>query len=158
MRALLWRKGTRLLAGFGFLKWLRNWWEWWRPSPHTVQWSHRETHSLTTILARLGGVTHKNWPFSDLSSHGGLRLLEAESETYKMNWNRAGVTPGGVKLTSSTWACYTSSLVIFIPDKFSLKWETECLKNRKGCQKASLWLTLQSDSRTLRMELVLAST
>ena len=59
--------------------------EWWRPSPHTVQWSHRETHSLTKILARLGGVTHKNWPFSDLSSHGGLRLLEAESETYKMN-------------------------------------------------------------------------
>ena len=36
-----------------------------------------------------------------------------------------GVTPGGVKLISST-----SSLVIFIPDKFCLKWETESLKNR----------------------------
>ena len=40
------------------------------------------------------------------------------------------MTPGGVKLTSSTWAYYTSSLVIFIPDKFSLKWKTESLKNR----------------------------
>ena len=40
------------------------------------------------------------------------------------------MTPGGVKLSSSTWAYYTSSLVIFIPDKFGLKWETESLKNR----------------------------
>ena len=47
-----------------------------------------------------------------------------------MSWNDSGVTPGGVKLTSSTWAHYTSSWVIFIPDKFSLKWETESLKNR----------------------------
>ena len=46
-----------------------------------------------------------------------------------MSWNNSGVTPGGVNLTSSTWAHYTSSLVIFIPDKFSLKWETESLKN-----------------------------
>ena len=57
---------------------------WWRPSPHTVQWSHRETHSLIKILAG-PGVAHKDWPFSSLSSHGGLRLLEAESETHKMN-------------------------------------------------------------------------
>ena len=137
MRALLWRKGTRLLpAGFGFLRWLRTLWAWWRPSPHTVQWSHRETHSLIKILACLG-VTHKNWPFSDLSSHGGLRLLEAESETHKTTWNESEVTPGEVKLTRSTWAHYTSSLVIFIPDKFSLKWETESLKNRNkvGVQK-----------------------
>ena len=41
-----------------------------------------------------------------------------------------GVTPGGVKLTSSTWAHFTSSLVIFIPNKFSLKGEAESLKNR----------------------------
>ena len=47
-----------------------------------------------------------------------------------MSWNDSGVTPGGVKLTSSTWARYTGSLVIFITDKFSLKWETESLKNR----------------------------
>ena len=40
------------------------------------------------------------------------------------------MTPGGVKLTRSPWAHYTSSLVIFMPDKFSLKWETESLKNR----------------------------
>ena len=39
--------------------------------------------------------------------------------------------PGGVKLTSSTWAHYTSSLVIFIPEKFRVKWEIESLKNRK---------------------------
>ena len=130
MKAFLWRKGTRLLpANFGFLRWLRNLQEWWRPSPHTVHWSHRETHSLIKILA-CPGVTHKNWPFSDLSSHGGLRLLEAESKTCKMSWNDSGVTPGRVELTSSTWAHYTSSLVIFIPDKFSLKWETESLKNR----------------------------
>ena len=128
MRALLWRKGRRLLlAGFGFLRWLRNWWVWWRPSPHTVQWSHRETHSLIEILAG-PGVSHKDWPFSNLSSHCGLRLLEAESET--CSWNDSAVTPGGFKLTSSTWAHYTSSLVIFIPDKFSLKWKTESLKNR----------------------------
>ena len=71
-----------------------------------------------------------NLPFSDLSSHGGLRLLEAESETCKTSWNDSGVTPGGVKLTSSTWAHYPSSLVIFFPEKFSLEWETESLKNR----------------------------
>ena len=130
MRALLWRKGRRLLlAGFGFLRWLRNWWVWWRPSPHTVQWSHRETHSLIKILV-CPGVTHKNWPFSDLSSHGGLRLPEAESKTCKISQNDSGVTPGGVKLTSSTWAHCTSSLVLFIPDKLSSEWETKSLKNR----------------------------
>ena len=130
MRALLWRKGTRLLpAGFGFLRWLRNLWEWWRPSLHTVQWSHRETHSLIKILAR-PGVTQKNWPLSNVRSHGGLRLPEAESETRKTSWNDSGVAPGGVRLTNSTWAHYTSSPVIFIPDKFSLKWETKSLKNR----------------------------
>ena len=60
----------------------------------------------------------------------GLRLLVAESETHKMSWNNSGVTPRGVKLKRSTWAYYTSSLVIFIPDKFSWRWETESLKNR----------------------------
>ena len=130
MRALLWRKGTRLLlAGFCFLRWLRNWWKWWRPSPHTAQWSHRETHSLINTLAH-PGVTHKNWPFSQLSSHGGLRSLEAESDTRRPSWNDSGLTRGRVKLTSSTWTQHTSSLVTFIPDKFSLKWETESLKNR----------------------------
>ena len=107
----------------------RNLWEWWRPSPHTMQWSHRETHTLIKTLAH-PGVTHENWSFSDLSSHGGLRLLEAESETHKTTWNESEVTPGEVKLTRSTWAHYTSSLVSFLPDKFSLKWETESLKNR----------------------------
>ena len=101
MRALLWRKRTRLLlVGFGFLRWLRNLWESWRLSPHTMQWSQRETHTLIKTLAH-PGVTHENWPFNDMSSHGGLRLLEAESEAHKMNWNDSGVTPGGVKLTSS---------------------------------------------------------
>ena len=96
MKAFLWRKGTRLLpANFGFLRWLRNLLEWRRPSPHTMQWSHRETHSLIKILAR-PGVAHKNWPFSDPSSHGGLRLSEAESETRKMSWNNSRVIPGGV--------------------------------------------------------------
>ena len=129
MRAFLWRKGIRLLpASFGFLRWLRKLGECWRPSPHTVQWSHRETQSLIKILAH-PGVAHKNWPFGDLRSHG-LRLPEAESETCKMSWNDSGVTPGEVKLTSSTWTHYTSSLVIFIPDKLGLKWETESLKNR----------------------------
>ena len=122
MRALLWRKGTRLLpAGFGFLRWLRNLRECWSPSPHTVQWSHRKTHSLIKILAR-PGVAHKNWPFSDLSSHGGVPWPEAEFKTRKTGWNDSGVTSGGVKHTRSTWAHYTSSLVTFIPDKFSLKW------------------------------------
>ena len=60
----------------------RNLWEWWRPSSHTVQWAHRKTHSLIKILT-LSGVAHKNWSFSDLSRHGGLRLLEAEFETNK---------------------------------------------------------------------------
>ena len=40
------------------------------------------------------------------------------------------MTPGEVKLTRSTWVHYTSSLVSFLPDKISLKWETESLKNR----------------------------
>ena len=109
----------------------RNLWEWWRPSPHTMQWSHRETHSLIKILA-CPGVSHKNWLFSDLSSHGGLRSLEAESETCKTSWNDSGATPEGVELTSSTWTHYTSSLVIFIPDKFSLKWETESFNRNTG--------------------------
>ena len=52
-----------------------------RPSPHTVQWSHRKTHSLIKILAR-PGVAHKNWPFSDLSSHGGGRDLEPQVSRY----------------------------------------------------------------------------
>ena len=108
--------------------------------PHTVQWSHRETHSLIKILAH-PRVARKNWPFSHLSSHGGLRLLEAESEAHKMNWNDSGVTPGGVKLSSSTWAYYTSSLVIFIPDKFGLKWETKSLKNRNKVVSESQPLT-----------------
>ena len=76
------------------------------------------------------GVTHKNWPCSYLSSYGGLRLLEAESETCETSWNDSRVTSGRVKLTNSTWAHYTCSLVTFIPDKFSLKWETESLTNR----------------------------
>ena len=42
------------------------------------------------------------------------------------------VTPRGVKLTSSTWAHYTGSLVTFTPDKFSFKWETESLNRNKG--------------------------
>ena len=51
------------------------------------------------------------------------------------------MTPGRVKLTSSTWAHYTSSLMIFIPDKFSLKWETESLKNRNKEMSGSQPLT-----------------
>ena len=51
------------------------------------------------------------------------------------------MTPGGVKLTRSTWAHYTSSLVIFMPDKFSLKWETESLKNRNKGVSESQHLT-----------------
>ena len=54
-----------------------------------MQWSHGETHSLIKIFAR-PGVARKNWPFSNLSSHGGLRLLEAESEAHK----RAEMTLG----------------------------------------------------------------
>ena len=115
---------------FGFLGWLRNLFKWFRPSLHTMQWSHRETNSLIKTLAHLG-VVHEKWPFSDLSSHGGLRLLEAESETHKTSWNNPGVTPGEFKQhTSSKWVHYTSSLVSFIPDKFNLKWETEFLKKR----------------------------
>ena len=128
MRALLWRNGTRLLpASFSFLRWLRNL----RPGGglvlNTVQWSQRETHSLIKTLAH-PGVTYKNWQFSNLSSCG-LRLLEAESETHKLRWNDLGVTPGGDKLKSITKDYYTS-LVIFILDKFSWKWERESLKNR----------------------------
>ena len=141
MRAFLWRKGIRLLpASFGFLIWLRKLGECWRPSPHTVQWSHRQTHSLIKILAH-SRVAHKNWPFSNLSSHGGLRLPGAESETRKTSWNDSGVTPGGVKHTRSTWAHYLSSLVTFIPDKFSLKWETESLKKRDKAVSESQPLT-----------------
>ena len=44
-------------------------------------------------------------------------------------------------LTSSTWAHYTSSLVTFIPDKFSLKWDTESLKNRSKGMSESQPLT-----------------
>ena len=101
-----------------------------------MQWSHREIHSLIKILAH-PRVADKNWPFSDLRSHGGLRLPEAESEPRKMGCNDPGVTPEGLKLTSSTQAHYTISLVIFIPDKLNLIWETKSLKNRKqGHQKA----------------------
>ena len=148
-----------LLADFGVVRWLRNLLEWWLPSPHPMQRSHRETHSLMKTLAH-PRVADKNWPFSDLRSHGGLRLPEAESEPpRKTGWNDSGLTPEGVKLTSSTQAHYTISLVIFIPDKLNLIWETESLKNRKqGHQKAHLWLTFQADSCTILTELILAST
>ena len=105
-----------------------------------MQWSHRETHSLIKILAH-PRVARKNWPFSHLSSHGGLRLLETESKTRKTSWNESGVTPGEVKLTRSTWVHYTSSLVSFLPDKISLKWETESLKNRNKVVSESQPLT-----------------
>ena len=55
----------------------------------------------------------------------------------------------GVKLTSSTPAHHTTSLVNFIPDKFNLKWEIESLKHRNdGHQKTDLRLTPQPDSCT----------
>ena len=49
-----------------------------------------------------------------------------------MGWNDSGVTPGGVKLKSSTQAHYKISLVIFTPDKFNLKWETESQQQKQG--------------------------
>lgn len=67
--------------------------------------------------------------------------------------------PGGVKLTSSTQAHHTISLLNFILDKFNLKWEIESLKNRnEELQKANLWLILQSDSCIIRTEFILAGT
>ena len=41
------------------------------------------------------------------------------------------MTPGGVTLTNSTQARHTISLVIFIPDRFSLKWEAS-QKQKRG--------------------------
>ena len=41
-----------------------------------------------------------------------------------------GVTPGRVKITSSTQAHHAISLVIFIADKFNLKWGTESQKQK----------------------------
>ena len=61
------RDKTVLLAGHGFLRRLRNLREWRRQSPHTVQWSHREAHSLIKTLAR-PAVADKNWPFSNPST------------------------------------------------------------------------------------------
>lgn len=40
--------------------------------------------SLIKTLACLG-VTNKNWPFSNLSNHTGLRLPEIDSETHTMS-------------------------------------------------------------------------
>ena len=51
------------------------------------------------------------------------------------------MTPGGVKLTISTWDHYPSSLGLFSPAKFSLKWETESLKNRNKAVSESQPLT-----------------
>ena len=41
------------------------------------------------------------------------------------------MTPGGVKLTGSTQAHHTISLVIFVPDKFNLKWKTVSQKQKR---------------------------
>lgn len=55
MRALLQGKGTRLHpVSYGFLRRLRQFQEWWRPGPHAVQRSHRETPSVLKRLAPLG--------------------------------------------------------------------------------------------------------
>ena len=62
------------------------------------------------------GVTQKNWPFSDQSTQGDLRLSDGKSEAQNRRWNESGVTPGGV---------------IFIPDEFNLKWETESQKKKQ---------------------------
>ena len=83
MKAMLQSKGTRLLpAGYGFLRQLRNLWEWWRQSPHTMQWSHRETPSLIKTLAH-PGAADKNWPFRNPSTHSGFRPLKGDTETRK---------------------------------------------------------------------------
>ena len=73
MRTLLWRRVTRLPAGSGFLRQLKNLQEWWRQSPHTVQWSHRETHSLIKTLAPRGSQI--TIAFNDATTHAGLKLL-----------------------------------------------------------------------------------
>ena len=62
------------------------------------------------------GVTQKNWPFSNQSTQGNLRLSDGKSEAQNRRWNESGVTPGGV---------------IFIPDEFNLKWEMESQKQKQ---------------------------
>ena len=99
----------------------------------SMRWSHRETHSLIKPLAHLRAADEK-WPFSDPSTHGGLRWPEGESMTCKTKWNISGVTPRGVKLTSSTQAHHTISLVNYIPDESNLKWEIKSLKDRWGSE------------------------
>ena len=49
--------------------------------PHTVQWAHRETHSIIKILAPLG--PHLRLGHSATWAHSGLRLLEGESKAWR---------------------------------------------------------------------------
>ena len=94
---------------------------WWKLRLQTMHWSHKETHSWIKTLV-CPRVTNKNWPFSDLSTHGGLRLLVGETEVCKTSSNDTGVTPEEVKLKSNTLAHHTIPLVNFIQNKFNLKW------------------------------------
>ena len=78
MRALLWRKGTRLfLASYGFLKWLKNLREWWRPSHHIMQCSYRETHWLIKTLAIQGSQIRIGHSDNEVvvHIHSGILLL-----------------------------------------------------------------------------------
>ena len=89
MRALHQRRIRLLSVSYVFHRQLRNLWEWWGQRPHTVQWSHRETHSLIKRLVH-PGIMYKKWPFSDSSIHSGLRLLKGETETGKTDERTLG--------------------------------------------------------------------
>ena len=129
MRALLQRKGTRLLpASYGFLRWLRNLWQWWKPDSPTLQWSHRETHSIKT-LAHLGVTV---W-IGHSATWAATEVLDCQ----RQNWRHvrgAEMILGWLLEELSSQAAHRPTKQfhwwLLIPEKFNLKWETESQKQK----------------------------
>ena len=96
---LLQRKGARLL-------WFSLVMGGWRPSPHAVQWSHRETHSLIKTCSTRD--LKKNWPFDDLSTCGVL-VSTGRPKTHKTElkplWARTETSAQAASLAHSTSVC-----------------------------------------------------
>ena len=94
-----------------------------RASPHTMQWSHKETHSL---IQRHWLWGHKQYLSSSVPNiHGNFIQPEGETDMWK-SWDESRVLPRGVKPNS-----IPAHPAVFHSDKLTLKMETKASKQKK---------------------------
>ena len=75
------KKRDKTARSYDSLRWLKNLWEWWRPSPPTIQCSHKETtHFLNAFTSR---CHREELAIQQSTIHSGPRLLKVESESRK---------------------------------------------------------------------------